>query len=173
MLIKSPTILAIDPGAKELGVAVLAGSHLEYFAVKTFKHRSPPQALLVNVSRYITKLIDAYQPTNLAIERTFLVQRNAALLNVAAAEIKHAARSRGLAVWEYAPIEVRKIICRQEKALKREAVQVIVKRFPELARFLRQPTQWEALYWAHMFDAVAVGLVCLEELSREIETEQN
>src|SRR5438067_12627450 len=78
----SPTILAIDPGTKEIGVAVLFGLALRYYAVKTIKRRQPPHALLAEISRYITSLINEYHPEALAIEKTFLIQKSAVLLNV-------------------------------------------------------------------------------------------
>src|SRR5689334_12789890 len=96
-----PTILAIDPGTKELGVAVLEGDRLVYFGVKTFKQRSPPHVLLANVSRLIEALVDRYGPECVAIERTFLIHKEAVLLNVVAAEIKFTAHERGLVVYEY------------------------------------------------------------------------
>jgi len=159
-----PTILAIDPGTKELGVAVLEGDHLVYFGVKTFKHRSPPHVLLAGVSRFIDLLIERYGPECLAIERTFLIHKEAVLLNVVAAEIKSTARERGLVVYEYDPAQIRSALSGQEKATKSVTSRLIADRFPELARYLLQPTRWEALYWAHMFDAVAVGLICLRNI---------
>lgn len=161
---KPPTILAIDPGTKEIGVAVFSGPELCYYAVKTIKCRRPPRALLAEISTCVIDLIQDYRPQTLAIEKTFLIQKSAALLNVAATEMKQTARQYGLSVYEYAPAEVRRSICRSEKATKRETALRITGRFPELAHYLRQPTQWGELYWANMFDAVAVGLVHLNEI---------
>jgi len=161
-----PTILAIDPGTKEIGVAVLSGSALRYYAVKTIKRRQPPHALLAEISRYIASLINEYRPDALAIEQTFLIQKSAVLLNVAADEIKHTVRQHGLAVYEYAPSEVRKFICQTEKATKRETARQITTRFPELSHYLKHPTKWEEMYWANMIDAVAVGVRCLYELQQ-------
>lgn len=161
---KSPTILAIDPGTKEIGVAVFFGADLCYYAVKTIKRRRPPQALLAEISRYVIRLIQGYRPQTLVIEKTFLIQKSTALLNVAAAEMKQTARQQGLEVCEYAPVEVRRAICQSEKATKRETALRIVKRFPELAHYQSQPTRWGELYWANMFDAVAVGWVHLSEM---------
>lgn len=161
------TILAIDPGTKEIGFALFSGAQLEYYGVKTFKRRSPAHAFLAEVSnKCVIGLINRYRPEALAIEQTFLVQKNSALLQVTAAEIKHTARRRGLSVYEYAPVEVRNAVCGREKATKREMAQVIARRFPELARVLRQPTKWEERYWMHMYDAVALGVVCLTELGQ-------
>src|SRR5262245_57495 len=46
---KPLTILAIDPGTKEIGFAVFSGAQLEYYGVKTFKRRSPAFAFLAEV----------------------------------------------------------------------------------------------------------------------------
>jgi Holliday junction resolvasome RuvABC endonuclease subunit len=162
----APTkILAIDPGTKELGVAVLLEDRLEYYGVKTFKQRQPRHAFLAAVVRYITGLIADHHPNVLAIEQTYFIQREAALLNVTAAEIKYTAERCGLAVFEFAPAKVRQHVCRAEKATKRETAKVLAGRYPELARYLKQPTKWEALYWAHVLDAVAVGLVCWQQIN--------
>lgn len=161
---KPPTILAIDPGTKEIGVAVFSGAGLCYYAVKTIKRRRPPQVLLAEISSYVIRLIQGYRPQTLVIEKTFLIQKSAALLNVAATEMKQTARQHGLAVCEYAPVEVRRAICQSENATKRETALRIVKRFPELAHYLNQPTRWGELYWANVFDAVAVGWVYLSEM---------
>src|SRR5205085_10636895 len=132
--------------------------------VKTFKRRQPPQAFLASVARYIAALIAEHRPSALAIEQTLSVQREAALLKVTAAEIKHTAKQLGLAVYEFDPAQVRRLICQGEKSTKLETAQIIAGRYPELSRLLRQPTRWEMLYWAHVFDAVAVGLVCWRQI---------
>lgn len=160
-----PKILAIDPGTKEVGVAVLYGGRFEYYGVKTFKHRRPPHTFLGAVAQYVDALIDTYQPDALAIEETFLLQKNAALVSVTAAEIKSAAEAHHVPIYEYNPVEVREKICSKEKATKLETAQALAVRYPELARFLRQPSQWEALYWSHMFDAIAIALAHYYELA--------
>jgi Holliday junction resolvasome RuvABC endonuclease subunit len=109
-------------------------------------------------------LITERHPVALAIERTFLIQRESALLNVTATAIKYMAKQYGLAVYEYEPAKVRQTICQHGKATKSQTAQIIANHYPELMQFLKCQTKWERLYWAHMFDAVAVGLVCLREV---------
>lgn len=162
----APTkILAIDPGTKELGVAVLFEDQLEYYGVKTFKRRQPAHLFLSGVARYISELIAEHQPQALAIEQTFFIQKESALLNVTAAVIRHMAKQAGLTVYEFDPTKVRQLICQSDRATKREAAKILAGRYPELARYLKQPTKWETLYRAHVFDAVAVGLVCRQQLN--------
>lgn len=166
------TILALDPGTKELGVAVLLEARLEFYGVKTFKQRQPPHLFLAVVASYITGLIAAHRPTVLAIEQTFCRQRQSALLNVTAAEIIYAANQHGLRVFVYDPAKVRQTICQHEKGTKGETAQIVARRYPELSRYLKQPTRWETLYWGHVFDAVAVGLMYLNEPEPETGEQQ-
>lgn len=164
MPIKPPTILAIDPGTKEIGVAVLTGPELCYYAVKTIRCRRPPRMLLAEISSCVVTLIQDYRPQTLVIEKPTLIQKNAALLHVAAAEMKQTARTLGLVVYEYAPTEVRRWICQGEPVTKREMALRIARRFPDLVPYLNQPTRAGELYWANMFDAVAVAVMHLSEL---------
>jgi crossover junction endodeoxyribonuclease RuvC len=157
-------ILAIDPGTKEIGIAVFSDGELLYYGVKTIRTRSSPGEVLKQAQYIISRLIADYEPQHLAIEKTFMIQKSAALLNVAADEIKATAKREGLTVFEYAPLAVRKLICKTGKATKKGAAKAIALRFPELTRYLERQTKWEALYYAKMFDAIAVGLCCHEEL---------
>lgn len=164
MLTKASKILAIDPGTKELGIAVLSKLQLEHFAIKTFKHRTPPHAFLSEVSEFIDGQIAEFHPIALAIEQTFLIQRDSALLNVVATEIKQKAKQCGLEVYEYKPAQVRNKLCQASKATKNDATIVLTSRYPELRQFLKRESKWVKLYWSHVFDAVAVGLVCLDDM---------
>lgn len=162
---KPTKILAIDPGTKELGLAIFSGEGLCYYAVKTFKRQGSERAQLAEISNYLIGIVQAYRPQTLAIEKTNLIQKSAVLLNLAAAEIKQTARQHEMAVYEYAPADVRRAICQSSKATKRETAKRIAERYPELSRHLRQPSRWGELYWANIFDAVAVGLVHLNEIN--------
>src|SRR5689334_9692549 len=111
-------ILAIDPGTRQLGIAVLSDGELLYYAVKTVRKRDSASEVLSQVRQIVSRLIADYKPQCLAVEKTFFIQKNAALLNVTADEIKAVAKAEGLLIYEYAPIVVRKTVCRTERATK-------------------------------------------------------
>jgi crossover junction endodeoxyribonuclease RuvC len=159
-------ILAIDPGTRELGVAVLSEGELLYYGVKTIRRRGSASEILSQVQQVILRLIADYKPQYLAIEKMFLIHKSAALLNVTADEIKVVAKEQGLAIYEYAPTVVRKMICQTGKATKKQAAKIIAGQYPELARYLEQRSKWETLYYANMFDAIAVGLCCQQDISK-------
>lgn len=161
---KPTRILAIDPGTREIGVAVLEGEALLYFGVKTIRNRKRPQQVLQQATRIVKRLIEDYKPTILAIEKMFLIQKSGSLLIVVADEIKATAQAAGLTVYEYAPTVIRKRICQTGKATKRAVAGIIAGRYFELARYLKGKSKWEELYYANMFDAIAAGLTCYQQV---------
>lgn len=167
MSLQSKRILAIDPGTKEIGVAVLEGDELIFYGVKVVRDRSTAQRILAHVAAIIQDLITRYDPHYLAVEKMFVIQKSAALLSVAAEEIKSVAKSNGLPIYEYTPTTVRKFICQNGSATKRDVAQVVARRYPELAKHLSARNKWEEKYYANMFDAIAVGLMCYQQLSQE------
>jgi crossover junction endodeoxyribonuclease RuvC len=158
-------ILAIDPGTKEVGVAVLEDADLVFYAVKTVRDRSTAQSILQQVAKITSDLIVKFEPESLAIEKMFIVQKSAALLSVAAEEMKSVARNCRLDVYEYAPKAVRKFICQSGAATKREVARVVAARYPELNRHLNTRNKWDEKYYANIFDAIAVGLMCHNEIA--------
>jgi len=162
---QNPRILAIDPGTKEIGIAVLDGAELVYYAVKTIRDRATAQRILQQVAAMAADLISTYTPKLVAIEKMFVIQKSAALLSVAAEEIKSVARASGLPVLEFAPTTIRKYLCDAGGATKRDVAKMIAVRYPALARYLNTRNKWDEKYYANIFDAVAVGLMCQQELS--------
>lgn len=164
---KTERILAIDPGTRLMGVAILEGRELLYYGVKTIRRPKSPREILSEAARIIQNLIAFYQPTTLAIEKTFFIQKSASLLMVLTEEIKATAQKAGLKVYEFVPTTIRKQICKSRKATKRQTADCIASLYPELARYLSNPTKWEELYYLNLFDAVAVGLFGYYEIARE------
>jgi len=145
-----------------MGIAILEDDDLAYYGVKTLKKKRPAALLLKTIRRIIYKLCDDYQPDVLAIEQTFnTTDRNLSLLHLAAAEMRYAAKRRGLKIVSYAPKTVRKFVCGSGKATKKEVSKVISARYPELGIYVVQDRMWKEKYWQNMFDAVAVGLASL------------
>jgi len=116
-------ILSIDPGTRQLGVAVLDGNDLLYYGVKTLAKRSTAVDIRAEAARIVRALIAEYQPDVVAIEQQ-VTRQNAMMLNAVAREIKKTVKGIGLAVYEYAPKTVRQFICSKDgKATKRRTAQ--------------------------------------------------
>lgn len=141
---KVPRILAIDPGTRQMGVAIVDGSGLVYYGVKSFKKKRPADELLTATRQVVLRLIQDFRPTILAYEKIFYVQaKNSALLKVQEGEIKRVGHAAGLRVVGYGPSTVRKLLCRDGRATKRQVADLLARRFPELARYLSTAAQAE------------------------------
>jgi Holliday junction resolvasome RuvABC endonuclease subunit len=159
-------ILAINPGTRFLGVAVLQEEELLYYAVKTVKGAKTPLEVLQKIAVIIKQYIEDYQPSVLSIEQMLPTQKSASLLVVAAEEIKATAKAEGLAIFQCEPTAARQHICKIGKATKQRAARAIAEKYVELRRYLEGRTKWEALYYARMFDAIAVGLYCVDKIMK-------
>ena len=164
--IKLPTILAVDPGSRELGIAVLRGQELLYYRVKTITRRKIPSSVLEIATLFIDRLIENFQPRYLAIEKMSIMQQNSALLAILVEQIKAIAEAENLIVREYSPAFVRNELCQSEKATKKDVAEVLAKRYPEFVRYSHRRKLWEREYYAKIFDSVALGVVCLDEIKQ-------
>jgi len=148
-----------------MGYALLAGNELLYHGVKVFTNRQSPHENLKEGGKAILSLINHLKPTVMAVEKTFLGKnRKAALLNVFADEIVAIGKRKGLQVVRYAPSTIKKFICGHGWADKLAVANMVVFKYPQLRAYLVYDRKWKALHHANMFDAVALGLLALEEI---------
>lgn len=155
---KSPTILALDPGLRELGFAVLTGRKLEANGVRALR-LLPSEKRLPETRRLIRAWIEAYQPTWLVIERTHRHPvRWLDAVHRLARSSSRVAQGKRLAVSAYAPQTVRKTVTGHGWASKRELADAVTLRFPALRVYLSADRRWKERYWLNMFDAIGLAL---------------
>ena len=156
---KKIRVLAIDPGTRAMGVALLEKGDLIYHGVKTISRGGSPHEKLNEGRKIVLRLIKDFKPQIMVVEKTFFANnRNSALLNVFADEIIIVGRRKGLKVLAFAPNVVKKAVCRNGWAKKDEVASAVVARYPELRVYLGQNRKWKSRYHANMFDAVALGM---------------
>jgi Holliday junction resolvasome RuvABC endonuclease subunit len=156
----STRILAIDSGTREMGSADLQGCALIDHGVKVIKRGGPPQETLDRGMAIVAGLIEDFRPEVLIMEQTFVGRnRNAALLNVFADEIKALAKPSGLEVMTFVANAVKKAVCGHGWASKAEVAKAVVGRYPELKAHLFKERKWKERLHANMFDAVALGMM--------------
>jgi len=151
--------LAIDPGTRLMGIALLENGKLIYYGVKTFRKRRSLHETLNEGRKIILRLIRDFKPNVLVYEKVFFSNnRSAALLNTLTDEIKAVGKRKRLEVLSFAPSTVKKAICGNGRASKKEVARVIVSKYPELKVYLTQDRAWKEEYHQNMFDAVALGM---------------
>ena len=62
------TILGIDPGTKEMGLAVLRGDTLLAYGVRTLRNGEKPYDLIGQARRIVLSMIEKHAPQIVAIE---------------------------------------------------------------------------------------------------------
>jgi crossover junction endodeoxyribonuclease RuvC len=157
---RSRRILAIDPGTRHMGIAVIDSGQLIYHGVESIaKGRSPHQTLKVG-RKAVLRFINDFRPDILSIEKTFFANnRNSALLNVFADEIRAVGKRKGLMVHAFAPSAVKKAVCGNGWAKKEDVAKAVAARYAELKVYIGQDRKWKSRYHSNMFDAVAVGIM--------------
>jgi Holliday junction resolvasome RuvABC endonuclease subunit len=172
---EEPIILGIDPGTKEMGLAVLQGHTLLAADVKTLRNGERPHDVIGQARRVVLEYVQDYNPTVVGIEQPlFVATKRAALVSVIAQELESRSREVGIRVVEISAREVRRIVVGNPYAKKREVAEAIVgmgfgslrvnlPKEPPHPVFGYKPRD---RYWLHMFDAVAVALACARSADR-------
>lgn len=167
------TILGIDPGTKEMGLAVLHGPELRYFGVRTLRNGTRPYDVIGQARRIVLAVIEKQAPDIVAIEEPLLLPtKRAALLSVIAQELRARAEDLGLEVVELSPSAVRQAAVGNPRATKIEVAEILARdQFTQLRDLvpIRPPRSALGLrprdkYWLHMFDALALAVATREGL---------
>ena len=157
---KVEKIIAIDPGTRYQGIAVFQGKELIFSSVKNLHEKGPRRKRLKEIEKLFFSLIEDYAPTVLAIKGPFPEQPR--FLKAIIDEIKHLARKERIRVREFSPLAVRKIICGNADATKKDVAELVSSIYPELKIRLNQDRKSKERYWGHMFDAVGLGVCYLK-----------
>ena len=153
-------VLAIHPGRRKMGVAVLEGNELLYWGVTGFREKDVRE-LLDGVRNRVQSLIQVYQPGMLAVERPHAARLKASpALEMIVERISAVAVADSLYFCLYDALTIRRHLCGQERATRRQMITQIVARYPHLSRYAAPGvSRWQESYWLPMFAAVGVGLV--------------
>lgn len=161
--IERQKILSLDPGTKEMGIAVLQGFNLLDYRVKTFRNEKSIRQLLSQGKETMDQLLETLNPEIVVIERPFFSKtRRSALLTFLVEELRIRTRRSKSVLSEYGAREAREILLGDSKATKRDVAEYVVQLFPELQRHFHPGDFWREKYWSHVFDAVALGLAELK-----------
>ncbi len=159
---KRTRILAIDPGTREMGVAFLEDDDLQDYGIKTVKRGPKARDMLLNLESILSRLIEEKKPDVIVLEQNHFshIKQNL-LLTLAVAKMKAIAKRHEIPLEAYAPNTVRKAICNNGNATKRQLAQIVAARYPELKAYLESNRKWRERYYQNLFDSIAVGLTYL------------
>ncbi len=149
-------ILGIDPGTAAVGYALLenkAGKQKVILADLIRIRSKNDEGRLVEIHKGVQNLIKNWQPDVLAVEKLFFAKNQKTALSVAQARgvILLTTTLAGLKVYEYTPLEIKKIVSGDGRADKNQIKKILGLTLPELKNLNARDD---------VFDAIAVALAC-------------
>jgi hypothetical protein len=108
--------MAVDPGMQYLGVALLEGENLLWYAVKTFPNARTCHQMRTQVHECLSGIVRRYEPSILAVEEPFYAQSlSSENLCKLTEDLKTWGKWKGLKVHSYYPSAVKAYFCRDQK----------------------------------------------------------
>ena len=151
-------IIGINPGTRYLGIAVLDGSELLDWRIKTLEGRWSEEKIKKAIG-VVSELIERYELDVLAIKKLHPSRRTENLLRMSD-KIKNFARLKKLKVFQYSIKDIEKFYIVDEKLNKRNLFEALVKFYPELYPELKKEQSYKNPYHTRIIEAVALASAC-------------
>lgn len=150
-------ILGIDPGTTSIGYALIEGTRREpprlidagLFSISA----APRAAQLAELQGGLKTLIQKWRPVTLAVEKIFFAKNAKTAFEVAEARgvILLTGQKAGLTLYEYTPLEAKKILTGDGRADKTQVRKMVELTLPRTITLKGRDD---------VFDAVALALAC-------------
>ncbi len=150
-------ILAIDPGYERLGIAVLFGTvgneNLLYSDCFKTSSTLPFNSRLELIGNEIKEVIKKFDPQTLAIEKLYFNtnQKTAIAVAETIGAIKYIAKSSGLNIYEYTPLQIKSAVAGNGRGSKKDVINMLHKLIK-----IEKDIKYDDEY-----DAIAAGLTCI------------
>ncbi len=156
------SLLAIDPGIREIGFAHFLDKELVDYGVKSLRRPKKKRRPLEMVSIVMERMMDEKKPSIIAIEKNCFSRRHPSHEVMRAIQIiKEQAKKKNVRIYEFAASTIKKSVTGDGRATKRTMSKVISANIPELKAYIVSNCHWKAVYYGNLFDAVGCGLTCL------------
>jgi Holliday junction resolvasome RuvABC endonuclease subunit len=156
-------ILGLNPGARYLGYALFNSSELRDWGIKAVKGEWSP-AKSKKIGRILTGFLEEYQPDAVAIKKLH-PSRTSANLHGLVNRFKDICRERGIPVYEYRIKHIEKVVL-TGKLNKRKLAETLAELYPVLTAEIEKERKNRNSYHTQMFEAVALGHVCFNQLDK-------
>lgn len=149
------TILAINPGTRYIGIAVLRGAVLIEWSVKVVAGPLS-QTKRKKIAKLIDRLISEYEP-DIIVTKRLHPSRASQVLNRICRDIEAAAIADGIMSERYSIQEVEQFFAPGERMNKIHLAELVCKQHPVLHNELNRERDNCNPYYVRMFEAVALG----------------
>jgi Holliday junction resolvasome RuvABC endonuclease subunit len=162
-------ILAIDPGTRDMGLALFEGESLVRYWVKGLSKEKLPERVLEKGKRVVIDLIQRFSPKVLVLGKlTHPRNKKNPVLRKLVNQIRLLARKRRIKLYGYEPEKAREsIISDNQRVTKRNTARLIASLYPELSGYIPRERRilWKErdFYWVNVFDACSLALTYLKQ----------
>lgn len=160
-----PRILAINPGSRYIGLAAFRGPELLDWMVKVVTGKTH-RSRIASARTIVLDAVDRFGPEVLAIKRLHR-SRSSQQLEDLVAEINALARRRRLKFRQYSIDDVKGALCPEARTNKRKLAEKLCRIHPATAHDFQRETQNRNPYHVRMFEAVALGTVCYQQIEKQ------
>ncbi len=144
-----------------MGLAVFEGSDLKYWGIKVLKGRYSEEKI-GKAKAILSDFIGQYEPNVLAIKKLHR-SRSSRNLNEFVRKIKQFSRLKGLKIYQYTLKDLENLFSPELRINKRQVAELVVTQYPFLAREFEREERNKNPYFIRMFEAIALGMVCLNQ----------
>lgn len=165
---KVKTILSVIPGRHRLGYAIFHRNRLIFYGVTSLSGFKTRDETNTAVERFLMKITNRFQIDRIVIRKLTKSQAVSILLLEIAEHLKNLCRKQKIKVLRYDGNFVNRYFCKNDERPTNETTALfLISKYPELKRYQNLNQVWQQRYYSYIFKAIALGLVCLEELERK------
>lgn len=159
---ESKRVLGISLGTRKLGIAVVQGDRVPYFASKAFFgawSEKKPQRIIALIDRYVSK----FQINHIAI-KTPRVTVESPKLSALQAIIEQWVIEKGIEIQTYTVTECKQALGLHKRANKEKCMKLLVEQFPPLQSKYEQEMKNKTAHYEKLFEAIAVAHALYQRL---------
>jgi Holliday junction resolvasome RuvABC endonuclease subunit len=145
-----------------MGYAGFIDGELADHGVKTIRQNGTLKTMLNHIETIVSRLIAEKGPQVLVIEKNNFSQiRQNVRLAIVTQRLKVIAKQSEIKFAELDSRTIRKIVCQNGNATKRELARTICTLYPELKAYFASDRRWKEKYYQNIFDAIGCGMAYL------------
>jgi Holliday junction resolvasome RuvABC endonuclease subunit len=165
---KTKTILSIILGRHRLGYAVIYQNMLIYYGIVSFSTFKTKDEVLFALERFLKRIIKRFEVDKVAVRKLVKSQEKSMLLREIQAHLKIVCRDLKINIRNYESKFINQHFCtKEERPTKEKTMITLTAKYPELKRYQNLKKEWQKRYYASLFQAIALGLVCLAEINNK------
>lgn len=152
-------ILALDPGLRRIGYALLDNEELIDYGVRAIPRKRTLEKTLTSLEVAVDRLISDRKPQVLALEQTVFSQvRNNVRPAMVNQLILRVAKNHRVRSFAYNPRTIRKTVCDDGNADRMVLARTIISLYPETRVYLESNRRWRESHFQHIYDAIACAV---------------